>query len=285
MNILDMKPHPLCARMPKPAAHVRAALKRSMELQKFDKGEPVVIWNDPAIGEDRILDGLNRRDMAKELGITDIPVARFVGSFKEAAQLVGYRQFGKRNPDKSQSAAMMATFREDMDLTLEEAADMIGASISLMEKASALNGKSKRYARKAIKGEITVGRAVNQLKRTTPESHTDGEDPWIEIQKTRDRLTALEDELVKWSEELDAALDRRGGERIKAVLQSRMKIVAGKSVPGLAMVEEILMTIKKNKPKERCKTCNGTGCQDCGNRRYVTAFELSAMKNAERGTK
>ena len=284
MNVIDMEPHPLCSGMPKQAKHEVLALEESMRLQGFDKGEPVIVWLDPKIGEDRILDGRHRRDTAKKLGITEIPTARFEGSASDAAKFVTFRRCARWGGAAGQRATIFANNRSKFNLTLESAAELAGVSVSTMEKASTVVNKSKKHTNRVIKGEMSLTTAINQLKRTIPETHTDGEDPWIEIQRTIDACTAVEHDLQKIAERVDAICGRRGGEQIKANLQSRKKIVGGQLVPGLAMVEEMIVTIRKNKPKERCKTCNGAGCGECGDRRYVTAFEQAAMRNAERET-
>lgn len=286
MNILDMKPHPLALMLPKLAKHEDEALENSMK-EGFDEGLPVVVWLDPSIGEDRILDGVNRRDKAKKLGITQIPVRRFDGDATEAARFVAYRQLGRRSPDPSQRAAIMAHFRKDLGLDLDEAAHVAGVSVSQMEKASALANKSPTHLTRVVRGELTVSRAVNKLKRTLPEASEDAAtDPLQEINRTTDRLRGAIDALVKWAEDyLDPVLDRRGAEMLKANLSSRAKVVGGKKVLGLAMIEEMVQTIKRNMPKAPCPTCKGTGCSDCGDRRYITAHEVAMQKNHDRSQK
>lgn len=290
MNILEMKAHPLAAEMPKLAKHELRALEESMKLQGFDKRFPVVVWFDPKLNEERILDGVNRRDVAKKLGLDQVPFTRYDGTYEDAVNFVASRQLGRRSPTSSQRASIMAVHRKRLKecgkvINLEDAAEQAGVSLSQMEKASAVANKSKKVIQKAIEGKLTVTKAANQLKRIMPEEFTPG-DPWDEIQKTTDKLTAAEEKLVEWANEyLDPVLDRRGAEMLRANLVSRGRMVAGKRVLGLAMIEEIVQTIRRNKMKGPCPTCKGAGCSDCGNRRYITAHELAQTKNAERNGK
>lgn len=283
MNILEMKPHPLAAKMPAQAKHERAALKQSMEEQGFDPKEPIVIWNDPKLGEDRILDGVNRRDVAKELGIDRIPTIRFEGDRLAAVKYVHFRQIARRSPNPSQRAAIVASYREDLGLGIEKAAEVAGVSVSQMEKASSLKKKSKKLSARAMRGEISVNQAIKSIERITPETHDANEDPWDEIQATKERLIAARAALIEWSNKyLDPCLDRRGGEMLKAAIGSRARVVAGKRVEGLGMIEEMLAIIQRNMPNEKCPVCKGAGCDECKNRRYITAHEKAQAKNAER---
>lgn len=289
MNILELKPHPLAAEMPALAKHEAQALEDSLESQGFDEGLPIVVWTDPAIGEPRVLDGVNRLAKAKKLGLSRIAWRPFEGDAKAAAEFVFSRQMGRRSPDASQRAAIMALHRRRMkeygvEIGLEEAKDRAGVSISQMEKASAVAAKSKKFATKVVRGELTVARAAGKLKRAVPEEHDD--DPKVEIERTTEKLKGAIDALEKWaSEYLDPVLDRRGAEMLKANLSSRGRVVAGKRVLGLALIEEMIQTIKRNIKKDWCKTCNGAGCADCHDRRYVTAHEYAQTKNAERNGK
>jgi NADH:ubiquinone oxidoreductase subunit E len=282
VNISEMKPHPLAAGMPKQDPYVLEALERSLTEQGFDKRDPVVIWLDPAIGEDRILDGVTRRDTAVKLKIDRIPWTRFEGDRTAAIKFVKGRQLARRSNTSGQRAFIVAAFRKELGLGLEEAAQEAGCSISQMEKASAVTHSSKKYSAMGIRGEISPSAAAARLRKLTPEQAPAGDDPKHEIERTKDALTAIEDELAEIAKKLDALLDRRGGEMLALSLKSRARVVGGKRVEGYALVDEMIQTIKRNKPAGWCETCKGAACQDCGSRRYTTAHEKAANRNGKR---
>jgi hypothetical protein len=277
-----MKPHPLAEAMPKQEKHVLAALEESMKKRGFDKRDPVIIWNDPAIGEDRILDGVTRVKVATKLDIDRIPWTRFEGDEKEAIDFVHFRQIARRSPSSGQRAFIVAAYRTKMGLGIEEAAAVAGCSISQMEKASAVAHSSKKFTAMGLRGEISPSAAANRLKKITPEESPAEGDPKHEIERTKEGLSALEDELNDIAKKLDTLLDRRGGEMLALSLKSRGRIVGGKRVEGYALVDEMIQTIRRNKPAGWCETCKGAGCQDCGSRRYVTAHEKAASRNGKR---
>ena len=274
-----MKAHPLAEDMPALAEHEDAALDESFATMGFDKRFPIIVWLDPEIGEDRIIDGLNRQAKAKKHGIDRIPWTRFEGTRADVINFIKFVQLGRRSPNPSQRAAIVAKYRRELSLGIEAAAKVAGCSISQMEKASAIAIKDKKVLERVVRGEASVHAAAKSLERTKPEYAPAEADPYHEIERTRDGLTALEGDLAEIGKQLEILCARRGGEQLAKTLRSRQRFVNGKQVVGFALVDEMIQTIKRNKPKEKCPTCKGAGCQECGDRRYVTAHEKAAMKN------
>lgn len=285
MNIAELNPHPLAARLRKLEPQERAALKASMEERGFDPADPVIVFNDPKLGW-TILDGIHRRKVAMELGLDRIPFREFSGDMAAAARYVALKQLGRRNNDKSQRAGVVAVFRKELGLTLEKAAEVAGVSVSQMEKAGAVAAKSPQHSARVLSGELTVNQAAKQTKRQHVPTHTNGEDPWVEIQRTMETMTAAEDALKEWARNyMDPLLERRGAERLRQSLVSMKRTPDGKLSIGLTLIEGMMTTIRRNKPKGKCKTCNGAGCQDCDDLGYTTPHEEAMARNQRNATK
>lgn len=187
---------------------VVAEIRKSM-ASGFHNEEPIVIAKLESGEELGVADGHTRLMVAKELGLTEVPVVyKIFKSLEEAQQYARDRQFHRRNLSQAEIYGYAANIEALPDTrtggrATERLADDLGVSASTIEHARTVAKRADEETKKKVReNALTINQAYESVRRKREADEPDGD--------------ADED-----SDDVSDALDDTGGNPQEVYVHSR----------------------------------------------------------------
>lgn len=147
------------------------------DIAKHGVSQPILVW------KGFIVDGRNRVTIADKHG-KKCKVEKFVGTEEEMIEEVWRRNFTRRHLDSGQRAAAIADFERRIGdvrskagrpadgtaerMTTQELAQASGTNRTYVAQARAVGESDPKLLQKVIKGDVTLGEAVEQISEDKP---------------------------------------------------------------------------------------------------------------------